>query len=499
MPGEPTARPALQTPRSGGPRSGDRWLSATEAHAAFLRGRLSPVELLAAQRAAAEALAPRLNCFTETFWEAAEAAARKAEARYRAQRERGGPAARPLEGVSCGVKEGHGVAGQVTTDGSLLLRDRVAEATDPSVQRLLKAGALQVARTAAPEFAAVTVTHSRANGVTRNPWNPEVTPGGSGGGAAAALAAGLVGLCDGSDYGGSIRVPAALCGLVGFRPPAFRVPEGGGWSFNRMSTRGPLARSVADCLTAYHLMAGPHLADPMVAARPRLPRRLPSVRGWRLAYSRDFGGLFEVEPEVARVVEGALAGFGEAGCHVEAAALRIEREPFWLAAQSAYRLHWQGTLERFDEGQRALLSDYIRRADDYLARFEEIPLEQVWQIAMAGYRGLAELFRGGVRALVTPTLATTAVPADLDPVDGRVEVAGRPVDPVLGWALCYPVNLWGALPAITLPCGLAANGVPLGLQIVGRPYDEASVFALAAAFEAARPFRERPWLDGLLG
>lgn len=499
MPAGPPAPAAAPRAATSGLREADRWLSATEARAGFLRGRLSPVELLAAQRAAARELAPRLNCFTETFWEAAEGAARKAEARYQAHRRGGGPRPRPLEGIAYGVKEGHGVDGQVTTDGSLLFRDRVAEATDPSVQRLLKAGALQVARTAAPEFAAITVTHSRANGVTRNPWNPEITPGGSGGGAAAALAAGLVSLCDGSDYGGSIRVPAALCGLVGFRPPSFRVPEGGGWSFNRMSARGPLARSVADCLTAYHLMAGPHLDDPMVAARPRLPRRLPSVRGWRVAYSRDFGGLFEVEPEVAAVVENALPGFGEAGCLVEAASLKIEREPFWLAAQSSYRLHWQGTLERFDEGARALLSDYIRRADDYLARFDALPLERAWGIAMAGYRRLAALFGGGVRALVTPTLATTAVPADLDPVDGRVEVGGRPVDPVLGWALCYPLNLWGSLPSITLPCGLAANGVPLGLQIVGRPYDETSVFALAAAFEAARPFRERPWLEGLRG
>ena len=126
-----------------------------------------------------------------------------------------------------------------------------------------------------------------------------------------------------------------------------------------------------------------------------------------------------------------------------------------------------------------------------------MPIGRVWEIAKAGYDRLAALFADGVRALVTPTLATTAVPADLDPVDGRVAVAGRPVDPVLGWALCYPVNLWGTLPAITVPCGLAQNGVPLGLQIVGRPYDEASVFALAAAFEAARPFRDRPWLEAL--
>ncbi|SMF17314.1 amidase/aspartyl-tRNA(Asn)/glutamyl-tRNA(Gln) amidotransferase subunit A [Tistlia consotensis] len=480
-----------------------RFLSATEARAAFLAGRLSPVELLQAQRAAAEALVPRLNCFTQQYWDEAEARARRAEARFAAHRKGSGPRPRPLEGIPFGVKEGHGVAGQPWTDGSLLYEDRIAAATDVSVARLLKAGANQVARTTAPEFACITVTHSRANGVTRNPWNPAVSPGGSGGGAAAALGAGLLTVCEGSDYGGSIRIPAGLCGLVGFRPPAFRVPEGSGWLFNRMNERGPLARSVADCLTLYRLMAGPHLDDPMVAARPRLPRgasgRLPEVRGWRIAYSRDFGGLFEVEPEVAATVENALPGFAEAGCLVEPARLEIAREPFFRAALSAYRLHSQGLVESFDDAQRAQLSDYVRRYDDYFARLDPWPLDEVWDVASSGYRRLAALFRGGVRALVTPTLATTAVPADLDPVDGPVTVDGRAVDPLLGWALSYPVNLWGTLPSITLPCGLTSNGVPLGLQIVGRPYDEAAVFALAAAFEAARPFRDRPWLDGFEG
>ncbi len=472
-----------------------RYLTATEARARFLAGRLSPVELLAAQRAAAERLAGPLNCFTQSYWDEAEGRARTAEARFAAHRKSGGPRPKPLEGIAFAVKESHGVVGQPLTDGSLLYQDRIAETTDVSVARLFKAGANLVARTTAPEFQSATVTHSRANGVTRNPWERSVSPGGSGGGAGAALAAGLATLADGADYGGSIRVPAALCGLVGFRPPAFRVPEGGAWSVNRMSARGPLARSVADCLTLYHLMAGPHLADPMVARRPALPRRLPSVRGWRVAYSRDFGGLFDVEPEVAATVENVLRGFGEAGCLVEAAGLAIEREPFFAAALNAYRLHFEGTLESFGEAERAQLTDYVLRSDAYFDRVPRMPIARVWEIAKAGYDRLAALFADGVRALVTPTLATTAIPADLDPVDGRVAVAGRPVDPVLGWALCYPVNLWGTLPAITLPCGLAQNGVPLGLQIVGRPYDEASVFALAAAFEAARPFRDRPWLE----
>lgn len=469
-----------------------RYLSATEARAAFLDGRLSPVELLEAQRAAAAKLAPGLNCFTQVYWDEASARARRAEARFVAFRQGRARQPRPLEGIPLGVKEGHGVAGQPLTDGSLLYRDRIARTTDLCVARLLQAGANQVARTTAPEFACATVTHSRANGVTRNPWNPQITPGGSGGGAGAALAAGLLTVCDGADYGGSIRIPAGLCGLVGFRPPAFRVPEDSGWLFNRMSARGPLARSVADCLTLYRLMAGPHPHDPMVAARPRLPKRLPSVRGWKVVYSRDFGGLFEVEPAVAASVELALPGFAEAGCLVEPARLEIPREPFFHAAWSAYRLHFDGILDGLGEEQRALLSDYVARSGEYFARRPGLALDEIWEVASAGYARLADLFRSGVRALVTPTLATTAIPADLDPVDGAVHVAGQPVDPLLGWALSYPVNFWGSLPSITLPCGLADNGVPLGLQIVGRPYDEATVFALAGAFEAARPFRGRP-------
>src|SRR5690554_5582498 len=189
------------------------YLTATQALRRFRRRTLSPVELVQALIARTEAVNPRLNAFTFLFPERALAAARQAEARYAGT----GEAPRPLEGIPVAIKDLHTIAGEITTRGSHLLGHEPDKTTHPMVQRLLDAGAILYGRTTSPEGGAAFVTHSPRWGVTRNPWNPERTPGGSGGGAGAALAAGMVTICDGSDYGGSIRVPASCCGVIGYK------------------------------------------------------------------------------------------------------------------------------------------------------------------------------------------------------------------------------------------------------------------------------------------
>jgi amidase len=289
------------------------YLSAVEAIARFKARRLSPVELMRAVIARAEAVEPTINAFPMTNFERALEQARAAEARY--MKADGRP--RPLEGLAVAIKDETAIKGERTTYGSLVFRDHRDTVDSPSVERLRRAGAIFHARSAAPEFACAAICHSRLWGVTRNPWNPDYTPGGSSGGAAASLAAGSTTLANGSDIGGSIRIPASACGVVGFKPPYGRNPDEVPFNLDSYNHSGPLARTVADCRLMQNVLAGPHPKD-IATLRPklRIPETLGDIKGWRIAYSPDLG-YFEIDPEVAANTESALDVFRELGATVE--------------------------------------------------------------------------------------------------------------------------------------------------------------------------------------
>lgn len=458
------------------------YMTASEARRRFAEGSLSPVELVSALIERIEAVNPPVNALTYSFPERALTQAKKAEARYRAR----GAKARPLEGLPVMIKDGHDVKGEITTYGSRLYADHRPETSYYHIERLFRAGAILLGRTTTPEFGAATICHSDLWGVTRNPWNLEKSPAGSGGGAGAALALGMTPLCDGADYGGSIRNPASASGVVGFRSPSGRIPKRPPWNFNNWSAFGPMTRSVADAALMENVMAGPHLGDIMsLPTRKLIPKVLEGISGWRIACSPDLGH-FPIDPDVAANTKRALEAFRELGCEVEEVALPWGEEVL-SAAMVHYRTFKDLGAEDMTDQQKALLCDFLRRGDEYFQGRNKVSLARSTELRGEMYQALEPIFRR-CRVLLCPTLALPAPPAELHPIDGDVRINGVKVDPTLGWTLCYPINMLGQLPAISVPSGFASNGVPTGLQIVGRPYDDVSVFRAAAAFEGARPW-----------
>ena len=247
-------------------------LNATDALARMRAKELSPVELLASVIARAESVEPVVNAFAERRYDEAAVAAKTSAERYAA-----GEDVRQLEGLPVSLKEEVPVEGWRMRYGSLAV-DEIAAETAPIAERIIDAGAVVHARTTTPEFSCTGYTHSKLWGVTRNPWNPEIAVGGSSGGAGASLASGTSLLASGSDIGGSIRIPASINGVVGFKPPHGRVPTGAPFNLDRYCHDGPLARTVADCALFENVVAGPHKRD-IASLRPKLeiPTQLEGI------------------------------------------------------------------------------------------------------------------------------------------------------------------------------------------------------------------------------
>src|SRR5882724_13575098 len=225
---------------------------------------------------------------------------------------------RPLEGLPIAIRDEAYIKGERVTFGSLIYKDFVADETNPSIGRILKAGAIMHARSAAPEFSCAPYTHSRLWGVTRTPWNLDYSSGGSSGGAGASLAAGSTTLANGSDIGGSIRIPSSMCGVVGYKPPYGRNPDSSPFNLDHYNHAGPMARTVADSALLQNVMSGPHPQD-IVSLRPKL--RIPSelsgdLKSWRIAFSPALDG-FDVDPDVEKNTRAAVEAFRDLGATVD--------------------------------------------------------------------------------------------------------------------------------------------------------------------------------------
>ncbi|MCR9114815.1 MAG: amidase [Rhodobacteraceae bacterium] len=462
------------------------YLPASEAIALFKARKLSPVELMQAVIDRAETVEPKINVFADTYFDQAMDQAKKAEARYA----RPGARLKPLEGVPVAIKDENRIKGRRTTSGSLVFQDAVDTYTSLSVERILTAGGIVHARSTTPEFACAGVTHSRLWGVSRNPWNTDYTTGGSSGGAGGALAAGTTTLANGSDIWGSIRMPAACCGVLGFKPPYGRVPEDSPFNLDFYCHEGPMARSVADLSLLQNVMAGPHPRD-IATVRPKLtiPAELKPIRGWKIAYSMDLG-YFEVDPEVVRNTLETLDMLRDLGATVEEVDLGWNETT--LTAASNYLGHFFGnSLATLLPRHRDQMTNYARAfaefgqsttAADYLSSME---------VLNEMYATLGPLLER-YNVLMCPTMPLPAVPADYDPGVDTCRINGKTVHPVWGWTMTYPFNMMSRCPVMSLPSGFASNGVPTGVQIVGRTYDDVSVFRVAADLERQRPlFRTR--------
>lgn len=453
------------------------YLPAVEALARFHELSLSPVELMEAVIARAEAVEPTINAFTYTHFDQALDAARDSEQRYAQNRPVG-----PLDGLPVAVKDESEIAGRPTSSGSLLLENYVADRTSVLNKRLLDAGAIVHARTATPEFCCAAFTWSRLWGVTRNPWNPDMTPGGSSGGSAASLAAGTCILATGSDIGGSIRIPASCCGVVGFKPPYGRNPEDPPFNLDFFCHNGPLARTVADTVLFQNVMSGPSSCDIVSLPRLELPREYSDITGWSVAYSPDLGA-FQVDPDVVANTESALDVFTDLGAKVTEVKLNWGAEV--LDACMTYLEHiFGGYIAGIASGSEDRMTtycrDFARRAQSSTARDYVEALEVIARM----YHSLGPILDQH-QILICPTNALPAVSADFDQSRQDLEINGVPVRPDLGWVMTTPFNAMSRCPVLSVPSGLASNGVPTGIQIVGRPYRDKDVFQAAIKYERA--------------
>ena len=462
------------------------FVSATELLRLYRTRKVSPLEAMRAVFARIDAVNPTLNAYVTLARESALAGARKATAALGKKK----AALPPLHGIPVSIKDLTMTKGLRTTWGSQIFADHVPTEDAITVERLKRAGAILVGKTNTPEFGAGGNTFNALFGATRNPWNPDLTCGGSSGGAAVALATGMGPLAQGSDTGGSLRIPAAFCGVVGFRTSPGLVPHHPrALAWDTISVTGPMARTVGDTALMLAVLAGPDDRAPLsyqVDTSAFLKAvKAPSVKGWRVAWTPDLAGLIPVDAEVARVAEGATRVFRSLGARVEAASpdfteigeIVLGTRGVSMVANFAQHLgrwkeHMQKGLVWNIEQGLALPPEAIGRAETLRA--------DLWQRVRA--------FMETRDLLILPTTAVPPFPVE-QPYP--TEINGKPLDNYIQWAfLTYAITLTG-LPAISVPCGFTRSGLPVGLQIVGRRRQEAAVLRAAAAFEAAVPWADK--------
>jgi Asp-tRNA(Asn)/Glu-tRNA(Gln) amidotransferase A subunit family amidase len=461
------------------------WKTARELLRLYRTKDVSPVEVVEATLDRIGRVDPHLHAYCTVTAEAAREAARAAEAATRR-----GEAPRLLHGVPYSLKDLTPTRGIRTTMGSKIYEHNVPTEDALLVERLRAAGAVLLGKTNTPEFGCKPFTDNRLFEATRNPWSPTHSPGGSSGGAAAAVAAGLGPLAEGSDLAGSIRHPAAWCGVVGFKPSQGRVPRyPTPTAWNAMSVNGPITRTVADAALMFAAMVGPDSRDPLALPHTgedwaRLTDApADAARGLRVAWTPDLGGAAIVEPVVARVAEAAARKVGALGWTVEDASPEVGAiiEPF-LALNAVLR---QAAVGHHLERWRAEMDPILVQRLELGARLTAADVSRA-EVARGAYHQRLRQFFERYDLLLTPTTATVALPL------GRplpAEVAGRPVGQPVDLLVPTLAFNFSGHPAISVPCGFA-DGLPVGLQMAGGWRQDARVLTAAAAFEAAWPWAE---------
>jgi len=460
------------------------FLSAGEMAAAVKKKKLSPVEIVDAILARIEKVNPKVNAYCTVVPEMAREAAKKAETEVMRGEEIG-----PLHGVPVSIKDLTLTAGIRTTWGSKIYEHFVPEEDALSVQRLKAAGAIIMGKTNTPEFGAGANTYNAVFGATRNPWKLSYTCGGSSGGSAVALACGLGPLATGSDLGGSLRIPASFCGVVGFRTSAGLVPiypSAVGW--DTLAVEGPMARTVGDTALMLSVMAGQDNRSPIsfpVDARQFLAAvRRPEIRGLRVAWSPDLK-ISPLDHEVEKIAAAAAQRFAELGCTVE------EAEPDFSGVQQI--IHTTRALRMVTLHAEKLEKWRDQMNPNLVWNIEQgFPLT-VKQIGEADkertalYHRVRQFFEK-YDLLITPTVAVPPFPQEMI---YPKEINGKPMKNYQEWLfLTYAITITG-LPVISVPCGFTSEGLPVGLQIVGRSLAEATVLKAGAAFEAIAPWKDK--------
>jgi Asp-tRNA(Asn)/Glu-tRNA(Gln) amidotransferase A subunit family amidase len=438
---------------------------------------LSPVEIVAASLARIEDVNPRLNCFCFVYADEATALAREAEARE--------PVG-PLHGVPIAIKDLTPTAGKRTTMGSFAFEHWVPDRSALLVERLLAAGAIMVGKTTTPEFAYSSFTESPLWGVTRNPWDETRTPGGSSGGSGAAVASGCVPLAEGTDMGGSVRIPAAWCGLVGLKPSFGRIPlDFLPTQFDTIQHFGPLARTVEDARLLLSVAQGPSERDVMSLAAPLDLSPDTSVEGMHLALDVDLG-CYAVAPEVERAVRNAAHALADAGAVVEEVDVGWTREvaDAWVAHWGVYLAAIFG--DKLEEFRERMDPRVVGLMDAGLA-LGAVEFKRLEFVRTRAWQQLAPILER-FDALLCPTMSQVARPVD---EDDFVWYEDRGDGLYRGLDMTAQFNFVSQCPALSIPAGWSDDGLPIGLQIVARRYRDDEALRIGAALERVRPWSDR--------
>ena len=476
------------------------YLGVAEMALRIRRRELSPVDIIDAFISRIEKRNPSLNAFVYYGFDEARAKAKDAEIALMDGKE-----LKPLHGLPVAIKDLFDFKpGWISTFGGIrALRNFRVDFYCAFAERLEQAGAIILGKTNSPVMGARATCDNHLFGPTRNPFDTRKNSGGSSGGSAAAVADGLLPLAEGTDGGGSIRIPSSWCNVYGFKPSFGRIPclirpnaFGGTTPF---IFEGPITRSVEDAATTLDAVSGYHSRDPFSLDQTTnfSSTTQHSIRGWKIAYSPDLD-VFPVSPKVASIVAKAARVFEQAGAHVEEVKIGLKKPQRELSALWS-RLIAPLTLQSL-EGFRDLGIDILKDHRD------DIPSELHYWLEVADKMSVRDFFRdqssrseiydlfAGVfdryQLLLTPTVACPAVDnASDNNTKGPDRINGELVDPLIGWCLTYPINFIGH-PAASIPAGMTSDNLPVGMQIIGRRYGDAEVLAASAAFERLQPWRE---------
>ena len=440
---------------------------------------VSPVAVVDAVLQRIEALQPTVNAFITVTADEAHDAARRAEAAVMTGEPLG-----PLHGVPFSVKDLLFTQGARTTMGSLIFANQVPGEDAVPVRRLREAGAILVGKTTTPEFGHKPLTDSPLFGATRNPWDLSRSAGGSSGGAAAAVATGQAPLALGTDGGGSIRLPASCCGIVGLKPTLGRVPHVHQADlFSTTSYIGPMARTVAEASASFDAIVGFDPGDPYSRPEPLDDPRDIDLRGLRIGWLPRVGNRL-VDPDVLAACEAAVRHLEGRGAVVETVSEDV------AAFEQAFLVFFQGGLAARVGPHMATFGDKIarslRESVERGARWSAVDWANALGQRTAVYRRVQTLL-GRFDFLLSPTLSRPALAVDHDPFE-PITIGGETAGSIRGawYPYLWPFNLSGH-PAASLPCGWSADGLPIGLQIVGPWNADRRVLALAAQLERERP------------
>jgi aspartyl-tRNA(Asn)/glutamyl-tRNA(Gln) amidotransferase subunit A len=469
------------------------YLTAADLAAAIRQREISPVEVMRAMLDRIERSQPVLNAFITIAADSAMAAARSAEAMVM----QGAPLG-PLHGVPMAVKDLIPTANIRTTWGSLIFKDHVPDRDAVAVERLKQAGAIVVGKTTTPEFGQQCLTQAPLFGRTRNAWRADRSSGGSSGGSAVAVAAGLVPIAVATDGGGSTRIPAACNGVVGCKQGLGVVPqEYAQDGFGNISYITPMTRTVLDTALMLDAMAGPDLRDPLSTGRPKADFiaavRDGDLKGVRIAWRPRLGNT-AVAAAVLSACESALAVFGELGAAIGELTAPFENpEAVWFVNNGAYRMAQFG--HHLKQHREIMCPTFVRQMDR-VANYSAAELYDAIFQRTRLYRQVQAWF-DTCDIVAMPTLSRSAVLIDQD-FFGPIEIDNQLVENIRAswYPYTMPFNLTGN-PAISLPCGFDAAGMPLAIQLIARPGADAELLRVAAAFERARPWAQRRPADFL--